>query len=331
MIFMSKLVSIITPCYNGGRYVKRFLESVLHQTYDNIELIIINDGSTDNTEDIILSYINRFEEKGFRLIYRFQENSGQSEAINNALQIFTGEYLIWADSDDELTPESTQKKVDYLEQHPEKGYVFGATKVVDEDTKDLLGYQRRQLPEKNELWLDLIKDSAFYHPGSGMVRTSCFREVMPNPLRIEAPREVGQNYQLLIPVIYHYPYGVIDDICYIYYFIRNSHSHINSTFEQSIHKIEVSQYVLNSILNRLNPKQCDVDTIKTAILRRKILSYLNSLDIYNRKDGISDIKLEFESLHIKDKYIERKILYVKYPILKQIFNFIHKLKALLWK
>ena len=68
------LVSIITPCYNGEKYVEKYLNSILNQTYTKIEVIFINDGSTDNTERIVKNFIKRFEKKGIKLIYIYQEN-----------------------------------------------------------------------------------------------------------------------------------------------------------------------------------------------------------------------------------------------------------------
>ena len=77
---MEKKVSIITPCFNGEGFVERYLNSILNQTYKNIELIFINDGSTDRTEKVVKSYIIKFEEKGMKLIYIYQENAGQAAA-----------------------------------------------------------------------------------------------------------------------------------------------------------------------------------------------------------------------------------------------------------
>ena len=101
---MKKLVSIITPCYNGEKYVDRFLTSVLNQTYNNIELIFVDDGSTDKTKDVVLSFKEQFEKRGYDLIYIYQKNAGQAAAINQGLKVFKGEFLMWIDSDDLMFP-----------------------------------------------------------------------------------------------------------------------------------------------------------------------------------------------------------------------------------
>ena len=97
---MEKLVSILTPCYNGEKYIWRLLDSVIDQTYPNIEMFVIDDGSTDNSANLIKSYIPKFESKGYSLTYIYQENSGQAGAINTGLKKISGEYLVWPDADD---------------------------------------------------------------------------------------------------------------------------------------------------------------------------------------------------------------------------------------
>ena len=122
---MSKpLVSIITPCYNGEKYICNFLDSVLLQTYPSIELILIDDGSTDETKSIIESKKCSFEEKGYKLVYLYQENRGQAAAVNLGLKIFNGEFLMWVDSDDILYEDNISKKVQFLEGNPDCGFVL---------------------------------------------------------------------------------------------------------------------------------------------------------------------------------------------------------------
>ena len=82
---MMPLVSIISPCYNGEKYLSCFLESVLSQSYDNIELIMVDDGSTDRTKEIICSFEDKFRNRNLSLCYIYQENRGQAAAINRGL------------------------------------------------------------------------------------------------------------------------------------------------------------------------------------------------------------------------------------------------------
>ena len=104
------LVSVITPCYNGEAFLDRYFQSVLSQSYPNIELIFVNDGSTDRSEEIALSYREWLEARGIRYLYIAQENKGISEAVNAGLRRFSGDYLTWPDSDDWMTPDCIAKK-----------------------------------------------------------------------------------------------------------------------------------------------------------------------------------------------------------------------------
>lgn len=87
------LVSIITPCYNGEKYLAKFLDSILAQTYNNLEFIFINDGSVDNTEAIFDSYKNKFEKRQIKYRYIKQVNQGQAAAVNAGLKIASGKYI----------------------------------------------------------------------------------------------------------------------------------------------------------------------------------------------------------------------------------------------
>jgi UDP-glucose:(glucosyl)LPS beta-1,3-glucosyltransferase len=94
------LVTLLTPCFNTGKYIHRLLDSVLKQTYPNIEMYVIDDGSTDNSKEIFFNYKELFSQRGFSLNYLYQKNSGQSVAIQNGLQYVHGKYIAWPDSDD---------------------------------------------------------------------------------------------------------------------------------------------------------------------------------------------------------------------------------------
>ena len=100
-MFMSdKLISIITPTYNYGHLIQRLLNSILRQTYKNIEMYVIDDGSIDNTKQVIFDYIEKFSKRSFTLHYIYQNHQTQSMAINNGLKLIKGDYFVWPDADD---------------------------------------------------------------------------------------------------------------------------------------------------------------------------------------------------------------------------------------
>ena len=111
--------SIIVPVYNAEQFLERCIKSLIGQTYKNFEVIFINDGSTDRTENIVYKYKEKFEERNIRFVYLKQENGGQAKAMNLGFPYIQGKYFIWPDSDDELNRNNISEKVKYMEQHPD--------------------------------------------------------------------------------------------------------------------------------------------------------------------------------------------------------------------
>lgn len=123
------LVSIIVPAYNSDKFISETLDSVIAQTYPHWECIVIDDGSTDNTKEIVAEYCK----KDPRISYRYQENAGPSVARNHGIAHTTGEYILPLDSDDIIADTYLEKAVNRFISHPETTLVyckiemFGAT------------------------------------------------------------------------------------------------------------------------------------------------------------------------------------------------------------
>jgi len=131
------LVSVIIPSYNHAAYIEESILSVVNQTYKNIELIVIDDGSTDNSPEILTRLQKQY---GFTLV--FQENQGISKTLNKALRQYAhGKYIDGAGSDDYLALDKIEKHVAFLENHPEYAMVFGKVYMVDEQSRIIEGLQ----------------------------------------------------------------------------------------------------------------------------------------------------------------------------------------------
>jgi glycosyltransferase involved in cell wall biosynthesis len=115
---MHKKVSVIIPAFNAAAYIRKSVESVLAQTYQNFEVIVIDDGSTDGTAEIVKSFVDK------RIKYFYQENKGLSGARNAGFGLSSGEYLIFLDSDDLLEPACLEKSVAFLDKKQEFGAVY---------------------------------------------------------------------------------------------------------------------------------------------------------------------------------------------------------------
>lgn len=120
-------VSIIIPVYNGEKYLEQALQCALSQTYKNIEIVAVNDGSTDNTDHILRSY-------GDKIVYIKKENGGVSSALNEGIKAMTGDYFAWLSHDDMIESNHIEKLVEYLMHHiNEKVIPFAAFKMIDEN------------------------------------------------------------------------------------------------------------------------------------------------------------------------------------------------------
>lgn len=135
------LVSVIIPAYNQGHYLDKAIQSVLDQTYQNFEIIVVDDGSTDNTADVAQSFSDP------RIRYIYQENSGLSAARNTGIHRATGEYISFLDSDDLFLPEKLELLVSKLEDAPELGLVAGQAILIDENGQSLGEVFNKKLPK----------------------------------------------------------------------------------------------------------------------------------------------------------------------------------------
>lgn len=130
---MSKLVSIITPTYNCGRFIKETIESIQAQTYVNWEMIIVDDCSKDNTAEVV----KKLAEVDSRIkYYCLEQNSGAAIARTEAMKRATGEYMAFCDSDDLWYPEKLEKQLKFME---DNNYNFTCTAYsqIDEESKSL--------------------------------------------------------------------------------------------------------------------------------------------------------------------------------------------------
>lgn len=228
-------VSIVTPCYNGAKYLDNYFKSILKQTHREIELIFVNDGSTDDTEKIALQYGEELKKNGMEFIYITQENLGQAAAINKGLAVFSGDFFTWMDSDDIMEPDNIKKKLEYLKIHEECGFVMNAIQFVDEkDVEKRIGGARRVITNDQDLLFNdyICGKNVIWVPGTVLVRTALLLNALYNRSIYES-RE-GQNWQIMLPLAYLYKCGYIEEellkcVCH-----ADSHSRMRRSFKDQV-------------------------------------------------------------------------------------------------
>ena len=180
------LISVLMPVYNTKEeYLRTSIESILNQTFTDFEFIIVNDGSTNNAEEVILSY------KDNRIKYVKQENQGIVGALNNAWSKASGKYIARMDSDDIAYPERFAKQVNFLEENPEYSLVGSWAKIIP--SKNII-----KLPQDIKI-MDLLADCMFIHP-SIMFNKADFEKFN---IQYETGFEYAEDYCLYANAVKH--------------------------------------------------------------------------------------------------------------------------------
>ncbi len=195
-------VSVIIPVFNGEKYISKAIESVLSQTYKNIEIVVANDGSTDSTFEKIKPYLSE-------ITYIFQENAGLSEARNIGIRKSTGELIAFLDHDDMWLPEKTEKQVNYILSDPQRKFVHCSVKYINH-----LG----EIIEPSGYWKNLkfnsevanVKDIFMHYamlPSTMMIKREVFDEVgFLNP-----EFKSCEGYDLCLRIAFKYKLTFIDE------------------------------------------------------------------------------------------------------------------------
>jgi glycosyltransferase involved in cell wall biosynthesis len=165
----SPLVSVIIPAYNIESYLSQTIESVIHQSYKNIEIIIVNDGSIDTTEEIIQAYAHIDK----RIIMINQSNKGLSAARNAGFKIAQGEYFCIIDADDIMLPEKIATQLTFLEHNASSDVTYSKVYYFSDSTFDI--YTRNlATPDSLQVYKKLLQNGNFISPNSVFFRRSVF-------------------------------------------------------------------------------------------------------------------------------------------------------------
>lgn len=191
------LVSVIIPCFNHGMYLQKAIESVLKQTYRNIEILVIDDGSTDNTKEVAAKY------PGVKYIY--QQNQGLSAARNTGAQYSTGDFLLFLDADDWLYPSGIEVNAGYLTQHKDIAFVSGIYDAV---------YVEENVIKEGAH----VVEAEHYHRllqcnYIGMVATVLFQQWVFKEFSYDTSLRNSEDYDLYLKVarkypVYHHQYKI---------------------------------------------------------------------------------------------------------------------------
>ena len=173
------LVSIIIPCYNGAKFISKTLESVCSQTYKNWEAIVVNDGSTDDSAEVL----NKWKERDTKILIVKQENQGLSSARNSGIKIAKGDFIYFLDADDLIASEAIEDLVSYAKKYKTTDIVFGKTATTNGHNFKITGYLDHGLstgiaiPNQNkELLIHVIEKPMICTAHNNLYKTSFIKK-----------------------------------------------------------------------------------------------------------------------------------------------------------
>ncbi len=198
----SNLVSVIIPAYNCQHYVTDAINSVLSQTYNNVEIIVVDDGSVDDTSNIVKEYALRH----VNIKYIYQPNKGPAAARNNGIKIATGQYIAFLDADDIWLPKFLSTQVNKIQTTTDIGFVYCNNHYVDKDKNYIKNYVRKTNGYTGDVCLKLFCEHFLLTP-SVLIKKCCFDDV---GLFDESLR-VGEDYEFFLRLSYAYKADFVNE------------------------------------------------------------------------------------------------------------------------
>lgn len=308
-------ISVLMPVYNGEKYIKKAIESILNQSYTNFEFIIINDGSTDKSEQIIKSY----NDYRIRFINN-AENKGLISTLNEGLKKATGKYIARMDQDDISLPYRFEKQYTYLEKNPDISLIGSFAELINANDKRI---GIKECP----IEYSLIKFHLIYH--NPFIHSSIFfrREDIIKLGEYNKNYEHAEDYELYSRIIKKYKIANIPIILLKYRIHEQCTGYIPE--RKRIQEINCEKIFFNNINNYIKIEWNDFMIYKKALFDGATFkNFINSLHInqqilqnFIKKEKIQG-KRNTEILHL---YKEKRKIIIKKLFLRYLkISFSHK-------
>ena len=241
---MSELVSVIIPVYNSAQFLKQSLESVINQTYQNIEIICIDDGSTDNSLEILKSYSDK-------ITIISQKNQGLASALTIGINQMKGKWFKWFSPDDVMYADTIETLVDTAKKYPNT-IVYSNWKIIDEKGNKLRDFCETNYNELSdfEYYIRLL-DGQQINVNTSLVPSSLFEKCIIR--KLDDPVAIDYDFLLRAALLYNVKFYLIQKplIKYRIHTKQLSHNNISKTLDYiSKIKSEIFQHLDESSRNR---------------------------------------------------------------------------------
>jgi len=220
---MKYLISIIIPTYNRANLLPRAIKSVLNQTFKNFELIIVDDGSIDNTEQVV----RNFQKEDTRIRYIWQENSGApAKPKNTGIKNAKGKFIAFLDSDDEWLVEKLGEQIELFEKSNSSnlGFVGCNAVIIDKKNKKEWGYK---IPRCNNVFRELLINNFIFTSSSVVVKKEVFNKIGFFDENIK----VGEDWDMWMRIAREYDFDFVSEPLFKYY-LHNSNITNTLSFER---------------------------------------------------------------------------------------------------
>lgn len=294
--------SIIIPVYNVEEYLDRCLKSILNQTYSNYEVIIVNDGSPDNSDNIIKSYEKEDKRfKGYKKV-----NGGLSDARNYGLKYATGDYLIFIDADDYIENNYLEKVNDVLEKNKDIDVLKFKIKLVDEGG-NLIRMENGLNKEGVTSFEELVKLEFLEPAWSYVYKLSFWKENNFTYLKGMIHEDFGLTPEILMKANKIYYLN-----SYLYNYVQRNGSIMSSNNKEKLHK---KAYDMLYQYDRLIKINYNKDTkVYKSFLANALISKTNTLDKEEQKKYKEELRKRKVIDNLIDDTLKRKIKKIIYKI-----------------
>ena len=320
-------VSAVVPVYNGEKHLANILDSILEQTWPQIELILVDDGSSDGTVAVAEGYRENFAVRGYGYRIVQADHRNASAAISRGLPYVTGEYLIWPDSDDRLERESVAKRVKFLQDHPQYQCVRSLAYYYEQETGEQISADEKTGDlSKEDLFWDILYSRTYVCCGCYMLRSESFFKIYPE--RHIPEYDVGQNFQMLLPFMFYHQCPTIPEQLYGVCVREGSHSRTKLTKEEEYRKYRDYELLVDEIAEICHIE--DKSSRKRIAFWKANRGFHLAVKYGNRKEAMKASKLTVKysdqrlCLRLKDfigrcfydKWIVRQFAYYSHKISK---------------
>ena len=208
------LISVTIPAYNAQEFIERTIVSAISQTYKNIEVIVLDDGSVDNTGDIVRG----LQKKDNRIQYYYQKNQGLAYSRNRLFGLSQGEYIAFLDHDDEWLSEKLELQLELFQSRPDIALVFADMLSIYEDkTKDNFHHFFYRQPCRGRIFYEFLIEGNFIPLSSVIVKSAILKEYLPFRLGLK----IAEEWELFLRMSREHNFDYLDKPLGLYHIHSN--------------------------------------------------------------------------------------------------------------